>query len=44
MMVKMRFNEICWVIADGNYTEIYTETGKYTLHTPMKDVEKSRVD
>lgn len=40
-MVKVRFSELCYLKADGNYTTLYTTSGsKLTTSYPLKHVEE----
>jgi DNA-binding LytR/AlgR family response regulator len=38
-LTKIRFEDIDWVEALGNYVIIYTSEGKHTVHTTMKSIE-----
>ena len=39
MLVKVRFEDILYMEADGNYTNIYTRDKKYTLRNILKTLE-----
>lgn len=39
-LVKVRFDELLWLEADGHYTFLHTATGKYTLSLRLKQVEE----
>ena len=37
-LTKIKFEDIFWVEALGNYVIIYTSEGKHTVHTTMKSI------
>lgn len=39
-MVKVKFSDLCWLEADGNYTTLYTTAGKHTTCHPLKHLEE----
>ena len=39
-MVKVKFSELCWIEADGNYTTLHTTEGKHTTCHPLRHVEE----
>ena len=39
-MVKVRFSDLCWLEAKGNYTTLHTTSGKYTTCHPLGHVEE----
>lgn len=39
-LVKLKFKEIVWLEADGNYTTIHTKNAKYALRTTLKEIEE----
>ena len=38
-MVKVKFSDLCWLEADGNYTTLHTTAGKLTTCHPLRHVE-----
>ncbi len=41
LYVKIRFKDISWLEADGNYTIIHTTQKRYTVRNGLKQVEKN---
>ncbi len=39
-MVKVKFGDLCWLEADGNYTTLHTTAGKHTTCHPLRHVEE----
>ena len=39
-MVKVKFSDLCWLEADGNYTTLHTTSGKHTTCHPLRHVEE----
>lgn len=36
---KVKYDDIHWIEAFGNYCLLFTDTGKHTLHTTLKNIE-----
>lgn len=39
MLVKVKFNDIIYFEADGNYSQVYTKDKKYVIRSILKDLE-----
>ena len=39
-MIKIKFSDLCWLEADGNYTTLHTTSGKHTTCHPLRHVEE----
>ena len=39
-MVKVKFSNLCWLEADGNYTTLHTTAGKHTTCHSLRHVEE----